>query len=69
MLYLKQYACSITGALMQSQRSFKVNSEVILSIQSGNEKTLDLQAHATILRICRMPNDYYQYETTINKYL
>jgi hypothetical protein len=68
MLYLKQYVCSITGAFMLSQQSFKMNSEVILSIQSGSGKTLDMQAHATNLRICRMPNDCYQYEKS-NKYL
>jgi hypothetical protein len=60
---------SSTGALIQSQQSFEVNSQVVLSIQSGGGKTLALQAQATILRVCRMPNDCYQYGTSIDKYL
>jgi hypothetical protein len=60
---------SSTGALIESQQSFEVNSEVVLSIQSGGGKTLALQAQATILRICRMPNDCYQYGACIDKYL
>jgi hypothetical protein len=46
-----------------------VNSEVVLSIQSGGGETPALQAQATIIRICRMPNDCYQYGTSIDKYL
>ncbi|MFT4908123.1 MAG: hypothetical protein ACI978_002212 [Oleispira sp.] len=60
---------SSTGALIESEQSFEVNSEVVLSIQSGGGETPALQAQATILRICRMPNDCYQYGTSIDKYL
>ncbi|MGK0247727.1 MAG: hypothetical protein ACI910_000454 [Oleispira sp.] len=60
---------SSTGALIESQQSFEVNSEVVLSIQSGGGETLALQAQATILRICRMPNDCYQYGVSIERYL
>jgi hypothetical protein len=60
---------SSTGALIESQQSFEVNSEVVLSIQSGGGETPALQAQATILRVCRMPNDCYQYGASIDKYL
>jgi hypothetical protein len=60
---------SSTGALIESKQSFEVNTEVVLAIQSGGGETQTLQAKATILRICRMPNDCYQYGVSIEKYL
>jgi hypothetical protein len=60
---------SSTGALIESQQSFEVNSEVILSIKSGGGETQPLQAQATLLRVRRMDNDVYQYGASINTFL
>ncbi|MFT7409455.1 MAG: hypothetical protein ACI9EX_000026 [Oleispira sp.] len=60
---------SSTGALIESQQSFEVNSKIVLAIQSGGGETQTLRAQATILRICRMPNECYQYGASIDKYL
>jgi hypothetical protein len=60
---------SSTGALIESQQSFELNSKIVLSIQSGGGETSTLQAQATILRISHLPNDRYQYGTSIDRYL
>lgn len=60
---------SSTGALIESQQSFEVNSEVVLSIQSGGGGTAALEAKATILRVRRMSDDRYQYGASIDRYL
>lgn len=60
---------SSTGALIESEHSFEVNSEVILSIQSGGGETPALVAQATLLRVRRMPNDHFQYGASIDRYL
>ncbi len=60
---------SSSGALIECEQSFEVNSEVVLSIQSGGGETASLQAQATILRIRRLPNNCYQYGTSIDRFL
>jgi hypothetical protein len=60
---------SSTGALIESQQSFELNSKIVLSIQSGGGETSTLQAQATILRICQLSNDLYQYGASIDQYL
>jgi hypothetical protein len=46
-----------------------LNSKIVLSIQSGGGETSTLQAQATILRICQLSNDLYQYGASIDQYL
>ena len=60
---------SSTGALIESEQSFEVNSQVTLSIQSGGGEIRPLEAQATLLRVRRMPNDQYQYGASIDRYL
>lgn len=60
---------SSTGALIESPQSFEVNTEVVLSIQSGGGETSPLEAQATLLRVRRMDNDTYQYGASIDKFL
>jgi hypothetical protein len=60
---------SSNGALITSETSFEVNSEVILSINSGGGETPPLQAQATILRAKRLENNEYQYGMSIDSFL
>jgi hypothetical protein len=60
---------SSSGALIESNQALEVNSEIILSIQSGGGETPPLQAQATILRVRRKDNDVYQYGASIDKFL
>jgi hypothetical protein len=60
---------SSNGALITSETSFEVNSEVILSINSGGGETPPLQAQATVLRVKRLENSQYQYGMTINSFV
>lgn len=60
---------SSSGALIECEHGFEVNTSVILSIESGGGETPPLKAQATILRVRRMPNDLYQYGASIDKFL
>jgi len=60
---------SSSGALLESEQSFEVNSAIVLSINSGGGETLALQAQATILRIKRIENDQYQFGVSIDAFL
>lgn len=60
---------SSNGALISSETSLEVNSEIVLSIQSGGGETPPLQAQATILRIKRGEGNLYQYGVSIDSFV
>ncbi len=60
---------SSNGALLASETSFEVSSEIILSINSGGGETPPLQAQATILRVKRLDDNRYQYGLSIDSFL
>jgi hypothetical protein len=60
---------SSSGALIECEQSFEVNTPIILSIESGGGETPPLQAQATLLRARRMPNNLYQFGASIDKFL
>jgi hypothetical protein len=60
---------SSSGALLESEQGFEVNTPIILSIESGGGDTPPLQAQATLLRVRLMPDNVYQYGASIDKFL
>lgn len=60
---------SSNGALISCETSLEVNTEVILSIQSGGGETPALQAQATVLRVKRGEDNQFQYGMSIDSFV
>jgi hypothetical protein len=60
---------SSNGALISSETSLEVNTELVLSIKSGGGETPPLQAQATILRVKRDENNQFQYGVSIDSFV